>query len=167
MLRISALIGIVAAVTCGTSTTPPATPEPSPPAAEVPDVSPDPSDDPVAEPASEPVTLTLPHDVPPLDAECAVRRDFALGQLTAAVQTAAAGCETDADCVMVGRSTDCMGYCAAVIHARNEQAFATFVSEVDTRVCEGYRDSGCPYATPRCMKPAVACVDGACAHDRS
>lgn len=168
MLRPSLVLAFTTAVTCGSpgSQPPVATPAEESTPAEVPDVSPEPADDPAAEPSSEAVELSLPDDVPPLDAECAVRRDFALNQLTRAVELSTGGCETDADCVMVGRSTDCMGYCAAIIHASNEAAFTAFVQDVDTRVCEGYRDSGCPYATPRCMKPNPACVEGTCTNAR-
>ena len=106
--------------------------------------------------------LEIPHDMPPLDADCMTRRNFALSQVGDAVEFASAGCSVDADCVRAVNSTGCRGQCGAAVLATHEEAYEALRSSVDERVCSTYRDDACPYAAPRCAKTAPRCVEGRC-----
>lgn len=115
-----------------------------------------------AEPPGDLSALSIPHDMPPLDASCDTRRNFATSHVTEAVTAAAAGCSADADCVRVARGTGCRGGCPTAILARYEDAYETLRSSIDARVCATYRDDACPYATPRCASGEARCVEGTC-----
>lgn len=107
-------------------------------------------------------SLDIPHDMPPLDADCQTRRSFARSQVGDAIEFAGAGCSVDADCVRVSSSTGCRGQCGAAVLATHADAYEALRSTVDERVCSTYRDDGCPYAVPRCAKTTAQCVEGRC-----
>ena len=138
---------------------------PAQPAAAENDVPATPEGGAKAPPASEEElakALSLPDDVPPLDSPCATRSEFASHRLDAALRAAAQGCETDDDCGTVNGSTDCFGACPKSVLAQHAKAFESFRLSLDERVCAGYRDGGCAYATPRCINGVAQCIDGSC-----
>jgi len=120
-----------------------------------------PEPEPEPEPGDEDA-LAIPHDMPGLDTPCETRRTFVLGQVDGALEFASAGCTEDADCVRAGRSTGCRGACPTAVLATHAEAYESMRDSVDQRVCTGYRDDGCPYATPRCASGSPRCVDGRC-----
>lgn len=110
----------------------------------------------------DPGALEIPHDMPPLDADCGTRASFARSRVGDAIEFASAGCSVDADCVRVSNSTGCRGSCGSSVLAEHEDAYETLRSSIDERVCSTYREDRCPYAAPRCGKTTPQCVDGRC-----
>lgn len=71
-------------------------------------------------------------------------------------------CRADDECVEVDNSTGCQGACGAYVNRRWAPRVQNFIDQVDERLCTGYQEDGCPYATPRCVVTAGACVDNRC-----
>jgi len=135
---------------------------------EVAEPAPEPQPEPQPQPQPEPEAglddaLTLPHDVPPLDSPCKTRREFAQGRVESALSFASNGCTNDAECVKAAQSTGCRGACPTAVLATHAEAYESFRTSLDERVCSTYQGDKCPYATPRCISGAPACVEGRCA----
>lgn len=173
MSRALALVFALSAFGCSASVSSNASPaeqstpaEPEPPAT-VPDaVEPEPAAPEVSDPEGPPQAFVLPDDVPPLDSDCKTRRDFTLNRRDKALEFAAKGCTADAQCVQTRVSTECRGGCPTAVLAKHAEAYEAFLDSLDARVCQGYRDDGCPYATPRCASGVPACIDGMCQWSR-
>lgn len=71
-------------------------------------------------------------------------------------------CRADDECVRIDTSTDCQGSCGAWINKSYAPRVESFIDHVDKRYCDGYREDGCPYATPRCVNQRGQCVRGKC-----
>lgn len=112
--------------------------------------------------AGDPGALEIPHDMPPLDADCRTRASFAGSHVRDAIEFASAGCSVDADCVRVSNSTGCGGWCGSSVLAEHEDAYENLRSSIEERVCSTYREDGCPYGGPRCGKTTPQCVEGRC-----
>ncbi len=75
----------------------------------------------------------------------------------------ASRCEADRDCVHIGTSTQCGGSCGAFINERFEEKVGRRIERLDEKICDGFREDGCPFATPACQAVRGVCVEGRCA----
>lgn len=108
------------------------------------------------------IVFEIPEDAPTNESPCEERRRFANDTVATLVQAASATCLEDTDCKLVDSGTPCMGACPVAIKANLEEEFSAAKTKVEQRVCEGYQEASCPYATPRCMNMAAACQEGRC-----
>ena len=73
-----------------------------------------------------------------------------------------ARCREDADCVHVSTTTQCLGACGEVVNRRAARKIARAIERLDRKVCNGYREDGCPYATPGCLPVIPVCEENRC-----
>lgn len=71
-------------------------------------------------------------------------------------------CTRDEDCRRIDTNTECRGTCGAFVNRMRAPLIARAVRYIDHKVCSMYQDDDCPYATPRCVAQAAACVEGLC-----
>jgi len=71
-------------------------------------------------------------------------------------------CRADDDCVRIDTSTECRGTCGAWINSMYAVRVANFIDHIDERYCDGYREDGCPFTTPRCANQSGKCIQGLC-----
>jgi hypothetical protein len=71
-------------------------------------------------------------------------------------------CDADDQCVRVDTSTQCQGSCGAWVNGLYEVPVKRIINRVDERICEGYQEAGCPYATPACLAQHGVCRRGHC-----
>ncbi len=71
-------------------------------------------------------------------------------------------CERASDCVRIDTGTECRGTCGAWIHKRYERKVSHRIDEIDMRICDGFIENGCPFATPACLLERPACREGVC-----
>lgn len=112
---------------------------------------------------TEDIVFELPAEGADNGSDCMQRRGFAgrvMGEALA--QAAKARCSSDAECGLVSTSTGCAGKCPKAIHTRLHASFAAFQARLKDRACSRYREAGCPYLTPKCVKMEARCVRGAC-----
>lgn len=85
-----------------------------------------------------------------------------IGQKVEKLVHRASRCEADGDCAHIDTSTQCGGTCGAFVNARYEKKVSQLIDRLDARICDGFREDGCPYATPACQAVRGACVEGRC-----
>jgi hypothetical protein len=71
-------------------------------------------------------------------------------------------CRADSDCVRVSTDTRCGGTCGAWVNRKLAPHVERAVAWFDRKICEGFVEDGCPYATPGCLATAGRCVEGRC-----
>jgi hypothetical protein len=71
-------------------------------------------------------------------------------------------CIQDSDCVHIDTSTRCVGTCGAFVNERRAKAALWTIKRVDTLVCDGFQEDGCPYVTPACQAQRPACIENQC-----
>ena len=72
-------------------------------------------------------------------------------------------CRHDRQCAWVSTSTECQGSCGAFVRRNFRKRFDRRIRRLDRRVCTGYQQDGCPYATPGCIGEQGICINRRCA----
>ena len=75
----------------------------------------------------------------------------------------ASRCRADQDCVHIETTTQCGGTCGAFINGKYEEKVGRRIRRFDHKICDGFVEDGCPFATPGCQAVRGVCVEGRCA----
>lgn len=95
------------------------------------------------------------------DRQCELRARKAHYKIKRVVRRASR-CETDDHCVHVSTDTDCQGSCGAFVNRMYAEPVTRIIDRIDKRICDGYQEAGCPYATPGCIQQTGVCRRGRC-----
>jgi hypothetical protein len=74
----------------------------------------------------------------------------------------ASRCEADDHCVHVSTDTLCQGACGAWVNRMHAKPVTRIIDRIDSRICDGYQEDGCPYAIPGCLETKGVCRRGKC-----
>jgi hypothetical protein len=73
------------------------------------------------------------------------------------------GCQTNDDCRVVWRTTDCSDNCAALTTRSIEEKIRAAIADANSTFCRGFRAAGCKMIVPPCAPPRPwTCVSGFC-----
>ena len=97
----------------------------------------------------------------PGDPSCQERRVKVSNAVQSLVERYSA-CREDSYCVRIDTSTQCMGTCGDFVNRDHAPIAERIINKFDRRVCTGYREAGCPYATPARLLRKPACVENRC-----
>ncbi len=71
-------------------------------------------------------------------------------------------CRVDSDCAFISTDTQCGGTCGAYVNEDLAAHVRRAIDWVDRKVCDGYVEDGCPFATPGCLATVGRCVEERC-----
>lgn len=74
----------------------------------------------------------------------------------------ASRCEADDQCVQISTDTECQGSCGAWVNRMYAEPATRAIHRIDARICDGFQEDGCPYATPGCLATEGVCRHGRC-----
>ncbi len=92
---------------------------------------------------------------------CAEVLEFVTADANNSAQSAAQGCDTDEDCVMVQGESGCLGLCPVAVTAFWAEKYVNKIQLVSEAYCQGYQEI-CPSETPACEPAEAVCVGGTC-----
>jgi len=114
------------------------------------------------------VTDSTIHDRTPtdVDAMSCEEKTRAASALLLAAETSGGtnlSCQTDDDCRIVWRVTECSDNCSTLTTRAIEEKIKAAIEEANATVCAGFRAAGCKLIVPPCAPPLPpVCAMGVC-----
>ena len=97
---------------------------------------------------------------------CAERTAAASALVQAAARTAEDDlrCQTDEDCVIAWKATDCSDTCSEAVNRAGAEKIQAAIDDANGTVCRGFSEAGCSVPHPPCAAPPPRwlCCSGEC-----